>query len=362
MSTTTTAISWTDCTWNPVRGCSRVSTGCEHCYAERQAGRFSGPGQPYAGLVRKTSGGWRWTGEVRLIATELETPLRWTKPRRIFVNSMSDLFHDSVSEDLIDAILAVMALAPQHTFQVLTKRPARMMAYMTERWPPARAQSLTLSGTRLDLPAEPHGADRHRQILNAAERLLHGPLGEPARFWTPEGGPLSHVQPWPLPNVWLGTSVEDQATAEARIPWLLQTPAAVRFVIYEPALEAVDVAPYLDEHGWTTTGSHRGLDWVICGGESGPQARHCSTSWLRQVVHQCAAATVPCFVKQVGSRPTCDQEDAWPDDTRWTAVETHPGAEKPFSLGVKLHDRNGADPAEWPADLRVQQWPEGAQG
>src|SRR2546428_80611 len=183
--------------------------------SRRQAGRFSGPGKPYAGLVRKTSQGWRWTGEVRLIAQELETPLRWKKPRRIFVNAMSDLFQESVSEDLIDAVLAVMALAPQHTFQVLTKRPARMMAYMTERWPPARAQSLTLSGTRLDLPAEPHGVDRHRQILNTAERLLHGPLGEPARVWTTEGGPLSHAQPWPLPNVWLGTSVEDQATAEA---------------------------------------------------------------------------------------------------------------------------------------------------
>ena len=174
MSTTSTAISWTDYTWNPVRGCSRVSTGCEHCYAERQAGRFSGPGQPYAGLVRKTSQGWRWTGEVRLIAQELETPLSWTKPRRIFVTAMSDLFHESMSEDLIDAILAVMALAPRHTFQVLTKRPARMMAYLTERWPPARAQSLTLPGTRWDRPAEPPGADRHRQILNAAERLLQG--------------------------------------------------------------------------------------------------------------------------------------------------------------------------------------------
>jgi protein gp37 len=351
-----------------VRGCSRVSTGCEHCYAERQAGRFSGPGQPYAGLVRKTSGGWRWTGEVRLIAQELETPLHWTKPRRIFVNSMSDLFHESVSEDLIDAILAVMALAPRHTFQVLTKRPARMMAYMTERWPPALAQSLTLSGMRLDRPAEPHGADRHRQILNAAERLLHGPLGEQKRFWTPDGSPLSHAQSWPLPNVWLGTSVEDQATAEARIPWLLQTLAAVRFVSYEPALGPVDFRPWLGEDLDTTAGqclpaelwSARGLDWVICGGESGPKARPCRTRWLRQVVRQCAVADIPCFVKQVGSRPTCDQADEWPDDTHWTAVETHPGADKPYSLGVKLKDHHGADPTEWPDALRCQQFPEPA--
>ena len=363
-------IEWTDATWNPLRGCSRVSTGCEHCYAERQAGRLSGPGQPYAGLVRKTSQGWRWTGAVRLIAQELETPLRWTKPRRIFVTSLSDLFQEAVSEDLIDAVLAVMALAPQHTFQVLTKRPARMMAYMTERWPLARVQSLTLSGRRLDRPAEPPGADRHRQILNAAERLRHGPLDEQARFWTPEGGPLSHAHPWPLPNVWLGTSVEDQATAEARIPWLLQTPAAVRFVSYEPALEAVDFSPWLGADLETTTGpclpaelwSVRGLDWVICGGESGPHARPCRTRWLRQVVRQCAAAAIPCFVTQVGSRPTCDQADAWPDDTRWTAGETPPGADTPYARGVKLKDPQGADPSEWPDDLRCQQFPETAHG
>jgi protein gp37 len=187
VSTTSTAISWCDATWNPLRGCSRVSAGGEHCYAERQAGRFSGPGKSYEGLVRKTAQGWRWTGAVRLIAADLETPLRWQTPRRIFVNSMSDLFYESVSEDLIDAVLAVMALAPQHTFQVLTKRPSRMMASRTERWPPARAPSLTWSGTRLDLPAETPGADRHRQSLNAAERLLHGARGEQARGWTPDG-------------------------------------------------------------------------------------------------------------------------------------------------------------------------------
>jgi hypothetical protein len=226
------------------------------------------------------------------------------------------------------------------------------------------------SGTRLDRPAETHGADRHRQILNAAERLLHGPLGVQARSWTPDGGPLSHAQPWPLPNVWWGCSVEDQATADARIPWLLQTPAAVRFVSYEPALDAVDFRPWLGEDLDTTAGQFlpaelwaaRGLDWVICGGESGPKARPCHTHWLRQVVCQCEAAQIACFVTQLGSRPTCDQADAWPDDTHWTAVETPPGAEKPYALGVKLKDRQGADPAQWPADLRCQQFPETAHG
>ncbi len=327
MSTTSTAISWTDCTWNPVRGCSRVSTGCEHCYAERPAGRF-----------RKTSQGWHWTGEVRLIAQELETPLRWTKPRRIFVTSMSDLFQESVSEDLIDAVLAVMALAPQHTFQVLTKRPARMLAYLTERCPPPLAPGWTGPGPRRDPPAEMARADRHQQILTTAERLLHGPLGKQARFWTSDGRPHSHAQPWPLPNVWWGVSIENQDTVDARIPWLLQTPAAVRFVSYEPALAAVDLVPYLDEHGWTTAGAHRGLDWVICGGESGPQARPCDLAWLRSVVQQCQAAGVACWVKQLGSRP-CDG-----------------------SRRVLAHHNAGADPAEWPEDLRVQQWPEVSHG
>lgn len=330
MSTTSTAIAWTDATWNPLRGCSRVSTGCEHCYAERQAGRFSGAGQPYAGLVRKTAQGWHWTGAVRLVATDLVTPLRWTKPRRIFVNSMSDLFQDAVSEDLIDAILAVMALAPQHTFQVLTKRPARMLAYLTERWSPARS-------------AEMPRADRHQQILTAAARLLHGPLSAQARFWTPDGRPRSHVQPWPLPNVWLGVSVENQDTADARLPWLLQTPAALRFVSYEPALAAVDLAPYLDGQGWTTAGAPRGLDWVIVGGESGPHARPCDRAWLRSVVQQCQAAQVPCFVKQLGAR----------------SVQA-PRPDGATGYVLALTDGQSADPAVWPADLRVQQWPEGA--
>ena len=330
MSTTTTAIAWTDAAWNPLRGCSRVSTGCEHCYAARQAGRFSGPGQPYAGLVRKTSGGWRWTGEVRLIAKELETPLRWTKPRRIFVNSMSDLFQESVSEDLVDAVLAVMALAPQHTFQVLTKRPARMLAYLTERWPPARVSSLTLSGTRRDLPVETPGADRHQQILNAADRLLHGPLGAQARFWTPDGAPRSHAQPWPLPNVWWGVSVENQATADARIPWLLQTPAAVDFSAWLPDEQG---APPESRQGKSKEGLRGAafwrcaLNWLLCGGESGPGGRPCELAWLRSSLAQCQAAQGPCFVKQLGAQP-------W--DER----------------AVRLHH-----PAEWPADLRVQQFP-----
>ena len=127
-------ITWTNITWNVVRGCSRVSHGCERCYAERIAARFSGPGQPYEGLARRTTDGGRWTGEVRLVPELLDAPLRWKKPRRIFVNSMSDLFHEALPDEAIDQVFAIMALAPQHCFQVLTKRAARMRAYFAEEW------------------------------------------------------------------------------------------------------------------------------------------------------------------------------------------------------------------------------------
>ena len=298
-----TTISWCTDVWNPLRGCSRVSAGCEHCYAERQAGRFSGHGQPYGGLVRKTSGGWRWTGEIRLIEQELETPLRWRKPRRIFVNSMSDLFHDEVKEDWIDQIFYVMAKAAVwgHTFQILTKRAERMCAYLSAAMP------------------------RIAQLLTKD----FGP-------WPDEG------IVWPLRRVWLGVSVENQATADKRIPWLLRTPAAVRFVSYEPALAAVDFRPYMPNPLWNNLPSWKepGLDWVICGGESGPHARPCDLAWLRSTITQCREAGVACWVKQLGATPY--------------QLPQHDGS---TGYMLPLKDRKGSDPAEWPDDLRVQQFP-----
>lgn len=277
-------ISWTDETWNPVRGCSRVSSGCENCYAERMSARFSGPGQPYVGLTRMTQGGPRWTGEIRLVPEALDQPLRWKKPRRIFVNSMSDLFHEGVPTEFIDQIFAVMALAPQHSYQVLTKRPARMYSYLETgecctRWRRALASSLRAVG--------------------------------PERF--PE-------RLHPLPNLQLGVSVENQPTAEERIPSLLKTPAAVRFVSYEPALGAIDFGPWMGEttcqkredkrhcEHWydgdrpcCACGQTTGLDWVIAGGESGPGARPSHPDWFRQVRDSCVAAGVPFHFKQWGA-------------------------------------------------------------
>lgn len=301
-----TGIEWTDETWNPVRGCSRVSEGCRHCYAERVAHRFGGPGQPYEGLVRTDTGSPRWTGSVRLVPELLDRPLRWRKPRRVFVNSMSDLFHPGVPDEFIDRVLAVMLLAPQHTFQVLTKRPARMKAYF-------------------------EAEDLYERVLRAARE---------SRARRPRLAQIGISNPTTFPArwLWLGVSVEDQATADERIPLLLQTPAALRFVSYEPALGPIDWENFIyvpsvcrecrsHEAYYQSRGSGdpgevlcmecdsadleqlKPLDWVIAGSESGPRARPAELMWFRDTKDQLATAKVPFFFKQwVG--PTGDGIEA----------------------------------------------------
>lgn len=310
-----TSIQWTDKTWNPVRGCSRVSQGCVNCYAERQAARFatgdtrqqvpsgeytgSAPG-PFHGFVAKVNGHPSWTGKVELVESHLEDPLHWRKPKRVFVNSMSDLFHEALSDSDRDLIFAVMNNCPQHQFQILTKRQANMQRYITE---------------------------------------LYG------RY-------AAHWNSWPLPNVWLGVSVEDQATADERIPLLLSTPAAKRFVSYEPALGPVDFLqierPDLIEQlpssryrGSVLDGRPR-LDWVIVGGESGPGARPFYVDWARNTVAQCRDGGVACFVKQLGAAPYLTREAD--------------GAFCP-NYEYRFKDRKGGDMAEWPEDLQVREFP-----
>lgn len=264
-----TGIEWTDETWNPVTGCTKVSEGCRHCYAERLWPKVQGAAVARANK-RETELAVSFPRpftDVRCHPDRLEMPLRWKKSRRIFVNSMSDLFHEDVPDEFVDRVFAVMALCPQHIFQVLTKRPERM-----------------------------------REYLSRGEREV---LRRIAIQWTQMGdkvgnGPTA-LTDWPLPNVWLGVSAEDQDTAEARIPLLLETPASVRFVSLEPLLGAVDLEP------WTWAGAavngHKQmarLDWVIVGGESGPGARPMHPDWVRQVRNQCAQAGVPFFFKQWG--------------------------------------------------------------
>ena len=303
-----TGIEWTDVTWNPIRGCSRVSEGCRNCYAELQAARFSGPGLPFEGLARRVNGRAAWTGKVRFVPKKLAEPLHWKKPRNVFVNSMSDLFHEKLSDEQIAAVFGVMAQCPQHTWQVLTKRPER-----AERW--------FLWVARRGQPDV--------ECFAAAGSLLPG--GDGLRL------PYRRA-PWPLGNVHLGVSVEDPPTAEERLSVLLRCPAAVRWASYEPALAGVDFEP------WLVPG---GLDWVVVGGESGPYARPFDLDWARQVVAQCRAASIPCFVKQLGSLP----------------VETYlyqaPGEPLPTLHMARYMFRHshGGDPAEWPEGLRVRQFP-----
>jgi protein gp37 len=246
-------IEWTESSWNPVRGCTRVSPGCGGpgkaggCYAEVMAARFSDPGQAFHGFAEMRGGEARWTGKLALVESALSLPLSWRKPRRIFVNSMSDLFHEALPDAAIDKIFFVMSLCPQHTFQILTKRAERMRQYM----------------------------DR------CAARMRQAALD---------------IAAWPLPNVWIGVSTENQSTAEERIPQLLETPAAVRFVSAEPLLGPIDFTRFFHSPIDFTTGLH----WIIVGGESGPRARPMHPDWVRDIREQCAASDVPFFFKQWG--------------------------------------------------------------
>jgi protein gp37 len=342
------AIEWTDKVWNAVRGCSRVSPGCENCYAERQAIRMAGEGQPYHGLVRSGKNGPRWTGTVAFDVRKLVEPLSWRKPVRVFVNSMSDLFHEDVTDEQVAAVFGVMAAAPQHTYQVLTKRAERMAAWSTA--PRARVS-----------------------VRNALHALaMTGKLGE---RW--KQGPLPEIPAWPLKNVWLGVSVEDQKRADERIPLLLQTPAAVRWLSVEPLLGRVDLRRWLDDPcncmipAQEGAGQHAAncatfktpwcLDWVVVGGESGPGARPCALEWIEEVMAQCKAADVPVFVKQLGAYVVSEQRTAdladFPD-----FLATGAPAGKVWAWRAGLTDRKGADPAQWPTLLGVRQFPEARHG
>ena len=338
-----TGISWTDATWNPVRGCSRVSEGCRNCYAERVAARFSGPGKPYEGLAtlrraRRQTGPTgeltqpvlsrsAWTGEVRFVAEHLADPLLWKRPRRIFVNSMSDLFNEKLTNEQIAAVFGVMATAPQHTFQILTKRAKRMREWF------AWAARLTLD----DL----HGY-AYRAVLTGhdATRLKRGTT-------------------WPLPNAWIGVSVENQAAADERIPELLATPAAVRFLSCEPLLGPVHLTlhgswirgwdedwkydtlngcEWASPHSEVENGSSTSLDWVIAGCESGPGARRCDVAWLRSLRDQCLEAGVPLWLKQA----------VMSADTMDASITFGPGAKRKAGGLIELPYLDGVQHCNFP--------------
>jgi len=291
-----TGIEWTDTTWNVVTGCTKVSPGCDHCYAETFAERWRGtPGHHFE------------TGfDLTVRPERVGLPLRWRRGRLVFVNSMADLFHDQVNDDFVAEVYAVMAVARHHTFQVLTKRHARMRHLLSDPgfadtvW----AEVATLAHEDIDIsPAIPWGQ-------------------------------------WPLPNVWLGVSVENQQWADIRVPALAATPAAHRFLSCEPLLGPVDLSRWLhlefsDMGLWlpemlaTLAGRRPAVDWVIVGGESGPGARPIDEWWIGDLIDQAHAADLPVFVKQLG--------------TAWATAHGQRG--------------KGTDPNVWPAELRVRDLP-----
>ncbi len=243
------SIEWTDATWNPVTGCTKVSKGCKHCYAERDWSRLQ--------HLPRFAG--RAFTDVACHPERIDQPLRWTKPRRIFVNSMSDLFHEDVPDEFIDQVFAAMASAKQHKFQVLTKRPQRMLDY-----------------------CKTIGRHHENDRVSIADNWRMCNEGRC------------------LPNVWLGVSVEDQVTAGQRIPLLLKTPAAVRWISVEPLLGPVNIQSAINLMPWKIGGGDSGLHWVVVGGESGPKARPMHPDWVRSLRDQCAAAWVPFMFKQWG--------------------------------------------------------------
>lgn len=252
-------IEWTEATWNPTVGCSLVSPGCTNCYAMRQARRLeSNPvlkPNPYRGITKASKGGPVWTGVVRLSSRKaVRKPLGWRSPRLIFVNSMSDVFHEKLTKAEIAQIFAVMGLTPRHTYQVLTKRPDVMRGFLTDG-------------------ATPAAIELAMQTFKPGARL-------PA---------------WPLKNVWCGTSVEDEKRAGERIQTLLAVPAAVRFLSMEPLLSEVSLRRHVSRNQW------KKLHWVICGGESGPGARPMHPDWARKVQMDCETMGIAFFFKQVGS-------------------------------------------------------------
>lgn len=313
-----TGISWTDATWNCVVGCSIYSPGCKNCYAMRMAARIERMGgkggERYAGLTQPSKAGPVWTGAIRLAPEMLEVPLHWSKPRRIFVNSMSDLFHEDLPDKAIDRVFAVMALAPQHTFQVLTKRSDRMRSYMNDPQTPARVwRAVYQMGEEWD-----EGKLKVRLYCVMDSPLLYA-LGQHGAGWGGE-------RPWPLKNVWAGVSVEDRDRT-ARIDDLRQIPAVLRFLSCEPLLEDLG---HIDLTG---------IGWCIIGGESGPGAREFNVGWAYSLLDQCNVAGVPFFMKQLGSRPV------WPSD-RFGEVR------------VEGHGSKWDDPVAWPYRLQVQQFPQ----
>lgn len=353
MSEHTTAIQWTHVpgykgeTWNPTTGCTRVSPGCDHCYAFQlhdqrhvawKRGRMpNAPAQYHEPF-----------STVQLLEARLTEPLRARKPRAYFVDSMADLFHEDVPDGYLWAVFDVMRRSPQHIFMILTKRVDRMRDFVS-RWCDLSGEASEPKLVRgPQATRETHPSGRGQLFAEYLDWLARDTGGEPppGAAWPTFDwmeGPRWASWWWPntpLPNVWLGVSAEDQARADERVPVLLDTPAAVRFVSAEPLLGPISFSSpndsRLDRFVWLEGEPGRPpLDWVIVGGESGQHARPFDLAWARSIRDQCAASGVAFFMKQLGQG----------------ALVT-PVADFP----IQRRGHNG-DPELWPADLRVREWP-----
>ena len=330
-----TKIQWTEETWNPTAGCSKISPGCKNCYAIKDAVRLSGNqnskiSEKYAGTVSwyNETGKANWTGRINLASLEtLLKPYYWTRSRRIFVNSMSDLFHENIPFEWIDKVFSIMALSPQHTFQVLTKRAERMYEYFESfKFYPVYERGVT-NGNWL------------RNILN------EDAVTAVAKANFAKG----------LPNVWLGVSVENQKTADERIPFLLKTPAKIRFLSCEPLLDKVQLFPaYLPCETIGGVELENFIDWVIVGGESGINPRPFHLEHGLQIIQQCKSANVPVFFKQAGS--FCVTENVnlfdFPEEPKFADW-----GDSAASARIKFNDRKGGELTELPEEFRVRQFP-----
>ena len=303
-----TNIQWCDETWNVIVGCSRVpgSPGCARCYAAKAA---KSPRLQQFPQYQTVS---NWDGKVEFVKSQLIKPLSWKKPKRIFVCSMADLFHANVSDEWIHQVMAVVALSPQHAFQILTKRPERMKEYFSQ-------QSLRVKWYE--------AAKEH--LWDAVSEKFEGLINLQQYFID---------QPFPLPNVWLGTSTENQQMADKRIPILLQIPAAVRFLSCEPLLEEIDLRQggaiqklISDSYEWELV--NEDIQWIVVGGESGPNSRPCHMEWIESIVQQCLQSKTPVFVKQLGANAIF-------------------GGQR-----FKTRDKKGGDIEEFPQELQVREFP-----
>lgn len=359
----TTSIEWTNRSINPIRYgrghyCQKISPGCANCYASKFQPRVGN--EQFGGVSSKhphfrcTCGADRTGPSAEAHAVncfankpqtqyghqalwldecKLQEVLRRRTPTKWFWCDMTDMFGDWVPDEWIDKCFAVMALTPQHTHQVLTKRPERMRRYVADR--------------------------AHLGPRWLVQSKMIDISGDTAKGYLSDDSPQSKDIAWPLPNIWLGVSVEDQQRADERIPLLLQTPAAVRFLSCEPLLGPVDLTRGLvcpkcngsevidEQHDFCTEKvtcpcmGEKPIHWIIVGGESGPNARPMDIAWARSIVEQCKAAGVACFVKQLGA----DARDGTSDP------------ENQY-VRLKLIDRKGGEPEEWPEDLRVREFPE----